>query len=318
MDIAAPSPEFEAQLRAWRSPSRDRHPVRPRPIVEALGSRLLRALAPKTPSCSSLSPPAALAPWSPLTIHTEGSRLSATWFPAQGFPAQGFPARGFPAPASHSESSDADGKARGVVVLAHPWVPGGQAYFFRRSRLKALRQAGYHALTFDFPGFGDSERWQPGFLDRDLSAVLDFVDTLAPGLPKFFWGVSAGGYWGHLSLSSRSDITAAVFEETPIHLIDWSDRVAPQRRWCHAFYRRVLAPAYRFLDLRRHAAHLQVSAASYISGLDDPGILPAETHELARLAKGQSRIVPNANHLDVIKRAGKDWTQMVLQTFSMR
>ncbi len=306
MDIAAPSPEIGARLRLWKSSSPDRHPVRPRPIVENLGSRLLRALAPKTPKSSTATPPAALTPWSQLTIHTEDSRLSATWFPAQGSAAE----------AADSGSSEVDEPARGVVVLAHPWVPGGQAYFFRRSRLKALRQAGYHALTFDFPGFGDSKRWKAGFLDRDLTAVLDHVDSLAPGLPKYFWGVSAGGYWGHLALSSRSDVAAAVFEETPIHLIDWSDRVAPQRRWCHAFYRRALAPAYRFLDLRWHAAHLKVSAAGYVSGLEDPGILPEETHELARLAAGQCRIVPNAGHLDVIKRDSKGWIPMVLQIFS--
>ncbi len=291
------NPETEPCAGAWPKLSAAPRPTRPGPIVEMLGSRLLQALAPKTAQHPPIQPPDALAPWTSLSLATKDSRLNATWFPASGLNPDGT-------------------ESRGTVVLAHPWVPGGQGYFFRRSRLRALRQAGFNALTFDFPGFGDSERWKFGFLDRDLTAVLDVVDNLTPRLAKYFWGVSAGGYWGHLALSSRSDVSGAVFEETPIHLIDWSDRVAPERRLCHSFYRQALGSAYRFLDLRGHAASLNIPSVSYVSGLNDPGILPQETKELARLAGGRARVVANAGHLDVIKRDGNAWIPMALDTFS--
>ena len=61
---------------------------------------------------------------------------------------------------------------RGTVILAHPWRPRGQAFFFRCPRLDALRNAGYDALTFDFGGFGQSGPEPPGFFDVDVATAL--------------------------------------------------------------------------------------------------------------------------------------------------
>src|SRR5689334_13552766 len=68
-----------------------------------------------------------------------------------------------PLPATFFASADA---ARGAVLFVHPWVPWGQAYFHRNGRIEAVRAAGYHAMTFDLSGFGNTA--QPRrFFDLD-------------------------------------------------------------------------------------------------------------------------------------------------------
>ena len=93
--------------------------------------------------------------------------------------------------------------------------------------------------------------------------------------------------------------------------------MAPWGRPCYAFFRHVLRGAYRFMDLRRHAPHLRVRAAAYISGGGDRGVPPAETRELARLAGAVHHIVPEADHLESIKTANEEVIAIALETFDL-
>lgn len=265
-------------------------PPRPGRLEEFLALRIFLALAPEPRGIRAKAPPRSLEPYEYRTIPRGGDRqLAATFYPAPG-------------------------RARGAVLLAHPWVYSGQAYFYRQGRIEALRAAGYHAMSFDLPGFGTSSP-KSGFLDHEIAAALDELQDVAGDLPLHFWGASSGGYWAHQILSSRAGVCSAMFEDVSSHLLRWSHRVLPKRRSAYRFFRLAFRRAYRFLDLREHAPFLQVRQAAYVGGERDPGALEAETRELARLAGARCTIAAEAGHLAAIKRAREQVIGLALETF---
>jgi pimeloyl-ACP methyl ester carboxylesterase len=267
--------------------------ILPRPSrhEERLASRIFFAFAPKLPSAQPPAPPPLLAPFEEVAVpRSRGAGvLSGTWFPAAE-------------------------PARGAVLLLHPWAPWGRAYFHLRGRVQALRNAGYHALALDFPGFGGSGP-RAGFFDLDVEDGLAFLRRQAGDLPLHVWGVSSGGTWAHPLLARASNVSGGVFEDTSPHLLEWSWRMVPQWRPIYLLLRTLFRRSYRFLDARRHAGALGLKAVTYISGERDPGIFPRETEELARLAGGRSYIVPGAGHLEAIKRSTAEVLELALETF---
>lgn len=266
-------------------------PPRPGRWEERAGGALFRALAPRLEGEAIPETPAALAPFEELSLPRRRGPgvLTATWFPQPG-------------------------ETRGGALLLHPWMPWGKAYFHRRGRIASLREAGYGVLALDLPGFGGSHP-SPGFYD---SAVVEGLEALArwvPGRPLHVWGVSSGGYWAHLALSGRLGVAGAFFEDVSPHLLEWSWRTAPWGRPCYVLYRFALPRAYRFLDARRHAAVRAVPAVAYVSGERDRGIRPEDTHALADAAGAERFVVPEAEHLGSIKRAGPEVIAAALATF---
>lgn len=261
--------------------------------------RLFAALAPRLAEVELAPPPRRLRPWHPVSIPRpgRGGHLGGTWYPT-----------GAAAP-------------RGAVLLAPPWLEWGQTYFHRRRRIETLRSAGYHALTMDFPGIGDSSP-AAGFFDRDVADGLAELARRAPDLPLYLWGVSSGGYWSHMVLSGDAGrratggrpVRAAMFEDVSPHLIEWSSHTAPLGRPFHHLFRRLFRGSFRYMDLRCHAPALPMPVA-YVAGDQDPGIPVADTRELARRAGGEVVIVPDAGHLQPIKRDTGRVLDLALRTF---
>ena len=266
-------------------------PPRPPRWQEQLGSRLLAALAPRVPRGMSPPPPDHLAPFEHLEIprHDAPGHLAATWFPATD-------------------------EARGAVLLTHPWIKLGQAYFHRQGRLEALRAAGLHALTVDLGGLGASTPFR-GFSDLEVAQAFAVLRQRAAGLPLHLWGVSNGGYWSHLMLSRSTGVEGGMFEDVTSHLLEWSWRMTPWGRPAFLVFRHGLPAAYRFLDLRAHVPHLKTRRTAYVSGGRDRGVPEAETRELARRAAGECLIVPKSGHLSSIKRANGEVVALAMKTF---
>lgn len=276
------------------------HPLeRPSALYERVSFAWFSTFAPRLPRIEQPEPPAHLQPFERLTIEPPGraGRLSATWFPAGEGPAAG------------------GGSARGAVLLLPPWMQWGRSYFHRRGRIPALRRAGYHVLTVDFPGFGESGP-RSGFYDRDVESALDHLAARAPGLPLHLWGVSAGGYWSHMALSRRDGVAGAMFEDVSPHLLEWAGRAQPLLRPAHFLFRSLFPKTFRYFDLRRHAPALRVARAAYAAGGRDPGIPAEQTRELARRAGAELLIVPEAGHLEAIKVAEEEVVALARQTFA--
>lgn len=282
-------------------------PAPPRPRRERSSFFLFRALAPRVPRIASPKPPERLLPYETISIERpdrlgRGSLapLEGTWFPA--------------------ESST---PARGAVLLVHPWIQWGRAYFHRRGRIEALRAAGYHALAVDLPGFGGSGP-PCGFYDLDVESALADLARRASDLPLHVWGVSSGGYWLHPVLArwnrgagpDRPPVLGAMFEDVSAHLLEWSWRTAPLGRPFYLLFRTLFPSTYRFLDLRRHGAELGARSAAYVSGTFDRGVRPEDTRELARRAGGTALIVPEADHLQAIRFATGEILDLAIETFA--
>lgn len=269
-------------------------PPRPWFWRERLASRIFFLFSPPMEGDMRVQPevPDGLLPYEEVTVERLRGPgvLTGTWYPA------------------------APEEVRGAVLLLHPWLPWGKAYFHRRGRLQALRAAGYHALALDLPGFGGSGPPR-GFLDWDVEAGLQLLASRAGGVPLHVWGVSSGGYWAHLLLSRRNGVAGAMFEDVSSHLLRWSWRQVPRFRPGYLFFRTYFPEAFRFIDLRCHAPALRLNAVAYVGGEKDPGVLPEETRELARLAGGECLIVPGADHLAAIKLANQQVIALALETF---
>lgn len=268
-------------------------PPRPSGWEERLAMGLFMALAPRLPRPEKADPPEELRPFETVAVPRREGRgtLAGTWYPTSL------------------------GRARGAVLLLHPWLAWGQAYFHRQGRLEALRAAGYHALSFDFGGFGRSAP-RSGFFDRDVEAALTVLSERAPGLPLHVWGISAGGYWAHPALSRAQGVAGAMFEDVSPHLLEWSWRTAPAGRPCYLFFRSCFRCANQFFDMRRHARALTARAVAYVSGDRDRGVRPEDTRELAAEAGGRCRIIPGASHLGAMKVAPGEVIGLALATFA--
>lgn len=270
-------------------------PPRPSALQEALSSRLFRFASPRLSDGRQPRTPRALAPFEAVEIprRNRPETLSGVWF---------------------SAGDGNDNGARGTVLLLHPWLQWGQSYFHRRGRIDVLRQAGYHCLTVDLPGFGDSPQ-TPGLYDLAVEDVLDFLEPRTAGLPLHLWGVSSGGYWAHPVLSRRNGVAGAVFEDVSPHLFEWGWRQTPWFAPCFLFFRAAFRSSYRFLDLRRHAPHLRTRAVAYVAGDRDPGIPARDTRRLAAAAGAECLLVAGAGHLESIKQAGDEVRELALKTF---
>ena len=265
-------------------------PPRPARWQESLANRLFLAFSPRLSRSGAASPPASLSPFEDVAIHRDGQpgALAATWYPAPG-------------------------AARGAVLLLHPWTARGRAYFHRHGRIEALRSAGFHALTFDFPGFGGSAPSNT-FFDRDVDHALAFLERRAPGVPHLVWGVSAGGFWAHPAIARSSKIVGAVFEDVSPHLFEWSWRRVPHWRPNYLLFRTLFPACYRYLDIRRHAFSMASLDLVYVSGKLDRGVTPEDTESLARAASAPFHVIPAAGHLASIKMAHEDVLGWGLET----
>jgi pimeloyl-ACP methyl ester carboxylesterase len=294
-------------------------PPRPPAWEERGASRLFRALSPRLPHPPRAESPAAFAPSEELRVE-RAFGFSAARSRALGLFAARPRALGILAARPRGGGTlaatwyEAPAPARGAVLLVHPWNKWGRAYFHRGGRIEALRAAGYHAMTLDLGGFGGSAP-AAGFYDRDVAAGLAFLRQRAGELPVHLWGLSSGGYWAHPALGGAPCVQGAMFEDASPHLIEWSWRMAPRLAPAYLAFRHAFPRAYRFLDLRRHAAALRLAAVAYVSGACDPGIHPEETRDLAGRAGGRCLIVGGAGHLRACAEARDDVLALALDTF---
>lgn len=265
-------------------------PRRPSLGEERIASLLFVALAPGRASRPLEATPAGLAPFEELRLARTAGRgtLAAVRFPATGEPRAG-------------------------VLLLHPWLSWGRTYFHRRGRIEALREAGYEVLVPDLPGFGASG--PPSlFFDRGVGDALGALASHLPGRPVHVWGVSSGGYWAH-PVVARGGVAGAFFEDVSPHLHEWSWRQMPWGRPFYLLFRFALPHAYRFLDMRLHAAVRGARATAYVSGALDRGVLPTDTRALAQESAGEAMIVEGAGHLDAIRVEGPRVLALALATF---
>ncbi|MEM9293402.1 MAG: alpha/beta hydrolase [Acidobacteriota bacterium] len=279
-------------------------PQPPRGWQNWVSQRLFSALSPRLKRPNLPPTPERLQPFEEVAIprRGRGGQLAGIFFPAQPEAVDGGP----------------EAVHRGAVLLGHPWMEWGQTYFHRRGRIETLRRRGYDVLTYDLSGFGASAAPQ-GFFQLDVEDALEWLHQRVPQGALHCWGVSSGGYWMHPVLAARRGaaqrVGGAMFEDVSPHLIEWSGNTAPHGIPFYLCFRHVTPTAYRFFDLREHAATFDLAAVSYVVGDQDRGIPTADARELARRSGAEILVVPEAKHLSAIKRAQHEVLALAVETF---
>ncbi|RZJ11586.1 MAG: alpha/beta hydrolase [Rubrivivax sp.] len=113
-------------------------------------------------------------------------RFMKPWRWPQGVPADGWERTSFPS-ASHATLAAVWKRApaaepRGVVVCAHPMGLAAKGFWLRNGHADALLEAGFHVMSFDFNGFGDSPSTNFDW-PADALAAGRHARQLFPGLP---------------------------------------------------------------------------------------------------------------------------------------
>ncbi len=199
--------------------------------------------------------------------------------------------------------------------MGPPWLEWGRAYFHRRGRIEACREAGYSVLAFDMAGFGGSTG-VGHFRDRDAQAALQEARRRAGPLPVHAWGVSSGGVWLHVAQAHTPIARTAFFEDVTPHLLEWRAHITPRASPARAAFALTLPRADRYLNLRLHAPHMALKNCSYLVGEHDPGIPLADARALADAAGGSLYIAKEAGHLSAIKIENKEVIRRALETFA--
>ena len=107
---------------------------------------------------------------------------------------------------------EAEGKPRGVLVLAHPMGKAAKGFWLRYGHADLFRRAGFHVLAVDANGFGEST---PVSFDypADVLAAGQWVQAHHPSLPVGLVGASFGAGWGLCAMArDGSPFRAAVLE----------------------------------------------------------------------------------------------------------
>jgi uncharacterized protein len=106
------------------------------------------------------------------------------------------------------------GNAKGVIVMVHPMVNVGKYFFHERGHADMFVRNGYHVLTFDMNGFGESDNDYFDF-PGDILAAAKHAGELFPGLPIGFFGISLGANNGIIALTDANHpFRAAVIENS--------------------------------------------------------------------------------------------------------
>jgi predicted alpha/beta hydrolase len=141
---------------------------------------------------------------------------------------------------------DAEGSARGAVLIAGA-MGVKQDYYADLARW--LAASGWHALTFDYRGMGDSRPvharhslrgFKADLFDwaHDMDAALDALAATVPGLPLIVIGHSLGGQLPGM-LKHRDRIAALLMIASGSGY--WRDNAPPLKRKVRFFWH-VLVP----------------------------------------------------------------------------
>jgi len=118
----------------------------------------------------------------------------------------------------------AHGAPRGVLLLCHPFTRHGSGYFLRGGLLPAIREAGWHALLFNFKGFGRSEVRGANFAD-DVVGAFEYARARFPSLSVAMFGLSFGAFHA-LAALRRLDgaLSGAILDSAPMRASDFFGR----------------------------------------------------------------------------------------------
>lgn len=220
----------------------------------------------------------------------------------------------------------AEGRARGVVVCAHPFKRSGKGFFLEHGHAAALRRSGYDVLLFDFGGFGETPQ-QSVLFPRDVLAAGEEAARRAPGLPVGFLGVCFGAVYGACAFAAPGHpFQAAVLDAPYANEVDAlramaAHKPAARPRTVQSALVRWGRPLFPLLDPLRGAARATgLSRVLMIAGGADD-LSPPSGVQRYLPAFGRAGVpcdlwtVDDAEHLDAFATAPDAYADRVVSFF---
>lgn len=191
--------------------------------------------------------------------------------------------------------------AKGVVLLCHPFLKYGMAYFYKNRYQTWLNAAGYHVVGFNFKGFGTSQLGGITFAD-DVLSVTRWIRTTLPNLPVHLLGASFGGYHALQGIARhRLPFASVVLDSVPAHIT-------------HFFGRGMVGVVMRWLSKSRWADNtgtaplassypaLQHLPCLFLYGDNDRFITPVERDVIGtHCPQATINLYPDCQHLELRK-----------------
>lgn len=220
---------------------------------------------------------------------------------------------------------------RGAVLLCHPLLKYGMSYFWHAQYHRWLCGAGYHAVGFDFKGFGRSELRGISFPDDVVSAAL-WARRQFPDLPLHLLGASFGachaihglaqgagrtlGAPAHGGSAEGTAIASAVFDSAPVDIAHFLGR-----GWAGALMRGVAASRWaRPAGMRPIVESLPAVGplpCLFLYGSADPYVSPAEIERVRQACRGaEIRIFEGCGHLALRQQRPDAYIEAVLAFFA--
>ena len=211
------------------------------------------------------------------------------------------------------------GAPRGIVVLAHPDRRYGKQWFAREGWLSWLHAAGFEALCFDFPVYGQS-RGGSTYLHDDVAAACRLARRLRPGLPVHLVGLSIGAF-AAANAAAGLDFVESIVLESPYPSFEaWYSGGAGRAAGhgaANTMMGRMFPRTYRRIDAGANVARAKAPRI-LVAGVTDDEVTPiALTREMARRApQGRTRYLELAGvrHLGLFGHP--DYRAAVLATLA--
>ncbi|NIE75728.1 alpha/beta fold hydrolase [Pantoea sp. Ap-967] len=207
-------------------------------------------------------------------------------------------------------------KAKGVVLLCHPFLKYGMHYFFENSLDQSFLDQGYHVVTFNFKGFGRSTIGGHAFAD-DVLAIARKIAREYPDLPIHLVGCSFGGYHlSHALARDASHFTSAVLDSVPVSVRSYFTR-GPLRlamRWISSSRLAVPTGTCAIDHSLKDVNHLPIA---YFYGLNDRFIPDSSVQKLSVDCKSLHMVsFEQCRHLENHKKHRDRYFQEIFAFFA--
>ena len=181
--------------------------------------------------------------------------------------------------------------ARGVILFAHPMGVAAKGFFIKHGHVDLLANAGFHCVTFDFNGFGESTSRSFAYPD-DIARVAAWARARFDSLPMAAFGASFGAIQAVSAGAERDcEFRVIVAESVPCSLAAfWKSynqlgfatlqvlsRLSPERE-------RRLRPEARIVDYQRESRLLLIHSFA------DPYTPPWHGDAIAKAAPAHVRV----------------------------
>src|SRR5712691_400090 len=206
-------------------------------------------------------------------------------------------------------------RPRGVVILCHPFLKYGMNYFFRNGYHRWLAGAGYHAVAFNFKGFGTSTLVGVSFAD-DVTSIALWARLRYPELPLHLLGVSFGGYHGVHSLAAQKPVVSSVLlDSVPASISSFFDSglVGAAMRWLSGSRWAAITGTKALID---SLSAMPAIPCLFLYGNQDRYISGKEIEKIGMACNsGKTVMYEDCGHLEIRKRHPEDYVQEVVRFF---